>query len=371
MTTAPVAPCINEALPEEVFGVIFEEHAKLEWKAPIIDGQVCRHWRETVLRSPRAWSHIKIGQNFASAPSKLQDWLDRSGSAPLHIQALDGIEGGGEVLDQHRKRIESMSLHDHHLTLLENRSFPILQSLTLVAWGSDTPLIRWSAHRSMPELRYLQTSYISMDALPLNIFPRLRVLVLYAVKDCNFIIQNSYHSLTSLMLDHVSFQYTSEFLEFPSLRFLSLCNVRNLKHRMNIPALTTYHEEDLIEEESFPMSLPSLIEYGLYRLSNGSPLNVTKLHQCYPNISRLSLRACPSDVKLLLHSLSRQPTTLPMLRILAVENLMIYSREHKDSMMNDVFMRNMASSVKMELCLGGKARLPLYFGVVRVYINAG
>ena len=33
-----VTPCINEALPSEVFGVIFEEHAKLEWVAPVIDG---------------------------------------------------------------------------------------------------------------------------------------------------------------------------------------------------------------------------------------------------------------------------------------------------------------------------------------------
>ena len=88
-----------------------------------------------------------------------------------------------------------------------------------------TPLIRWSACRAMPELRYLRASYISMDALPLNIFPRLRVLVLYTVNNCDFIIKNSYHSLTSLMLVHIPFQHTSGFLESLSLRFLSLFDV--------------------------------------------------------------------------------------------------------------------------------------------------
>ena len=235
-----------------------------------------------------------------------------------------------------------------------------------------TPLIRWSAYRTMPELRYLRASYISMGAIPLNIFPPLRVLALYWANGCDVIVRNSYHSLTSLTLGLISFWYTSEFLEFPSLRFLSLFDVENLKHRMNVPALTTYHESGRIEEESFFVSLPSLIEYGTLRLDNESPLNVTKLYQCYPNISRLSLRARSSDVKLLLHSLSRQPTTLPMLRKLAVGpiyNFMGYSGEDKDSMRNDVFMRNMASSVKMELCFDGRARVPLCFGDVRVYIN--
>ncbi len=39
--------------------------------------------------------------------------------------------------------------------------------------------------------------------------------------------------------------------------------------------------------------------------------------------------------------------------------------------MNDVFERNTATNVKMELCFDGKLRLPLYFGIVRVYIKEG
>ena len=374
MTSAPMAPCINEYLPEELFGVIFEEHAKLEWKAPLIDRQVCRQWRQTILCCPRAWAHLEIGENFTSAPLKLHQWLDRSGSAPLHIRAINWFWGVEKVLDQHCNRIHSLSLQFHSLSFLENRSFPILHSLTIDAWNIDTLMIRWSACSTMPVLRSLRASNIEADALPSNIFPVLGVLSLHRVNNCDSIIQNTSHSLTSLMIGHISLKYTSESLEFPSLRFLSLFEVKNIKHRMNLPALTTYHESGRTEEESFSMSLPSLIEYGIYRLYNKSPFNVTKLHQCYPNITRLSVRACPSNVKRFLHSLSGQLTALPMLRIFAVEvayNSMQYSGEDKDSMMNDVSVRNMASSVKMELCFNGTVQFPLYFGNVRVCLSSG
>ena len=374
MTSTPMAHCINEALPEEVFGVIFEEHAKLEWKAALIDGQVCRHWRQTILRSPRVWAHLQIVQDFTSAPSKLHQWLYRSGSAPLHIQAFNWTRGVEEVLNQHRKRIQSISLYRPSITFLENHSFPILQSLTIDSLDSNTPVIRWSGCGAMPALRSLRASYISMGSLPSNIFPPLKVLVLNTVGDCDYLTRNSYHSLTSLMLSTISLPDTSESLEFPSLRFLSLNIVKNIKHRMNVPTLTTYHEAYNMEGESFPMSLPSLIEYGIYRLDDPSPFIVTKLHQSYPNISRLSIRALPSIFKRFLHSLSEQPTALPMLRILAVDIIfgsMTYSGEDEDSMMKDVSARNMASTVKMELCFNGSVRSPLYFGCVRVYISSG
>ena len=369
-----MAACINEALPEDIFGVIFEEHAKLEWKAPLIDGQVCRQWRQMILCSPRAWSHLRISHKFQSAPSKLHQWLDRSGSAPLHIQPIDWTLDVEKALDPHCKRIQSITLYKRRIAFLENRSFPILQSLSIESLGFSTSVIRWSACGAMPALRSLRASYISMGALPSNIFPPLRVLALFTVDDCDSLIRNSYHSLTSLMLDRTSLQDTSQSLEFPSLIFLSLYRAKNIKHRMNAPALTTYHESDSMEGESFPVSLPSLIEYGVYRIDDKSPFNVTKLHQCYPNISQLSFRAHPSTVKLFLHSLSGEPTALPMLRKLAVEIVyksIKYSGEDMGSMMKDVSVRNMASSVKMELYFDGKVRFPLYFGIVRVYISSG
>ena len=371
MTSAPVARCINKVLPEEVFGVIFEEHAKLEWRAPVIDAQVCHQWRQTIFRSPRAWAYLEFPQSCKPSPLNLHQWLDRSGSVPLHIQLMEWIRGAEEVLGQHSKRIKSVALRSYHHDFLKNRSFPILQSLTIKAEYKDPRVVDWSVCCTMPELRSLRASYISVGALPSNIFPALRALALYRVDDCDCIIRNTSHSLTSLMLSRVSLQYTSESLEFPSLRFLSL-RVQNIKHRMNVPALTTYHELETTAKESFSVSLPSLVEYGILGLIKEPFLNVMRLHQCYPNISRLSLRAHLYAVKPFLHSLSNQPTALPMLRILAVGEVygvMKYSGEDIDSMREDVSIRNMASSVKMELCFDGKDRVPLYFAYVRVYIK--
>ena len=367
MTSAPVAPCINKTLPEEAFGIIFEEHAKLEWRAPIIDGQVCHQWRRIILRSPRAWAHLEINQNFKSAPSKLRQWLNRSRSAPLHVQVLNLNRDVREALGQRCERIESMALRVPHRYLLNNRSFPILQSLTITDRSKNHPVLSWSTCCVMPELRSLRASDISVDTLPSNIFPVLRVLALSSVKNCDSIIRNTSHSLTSLMMAHISFKHTSESLDFPSLRFLTLFEVKNIKHRMNVPALTAYHESDGAEAESFSTPLLSLIEYGLYHILHDPPLDITKLHQCYPNITRLSVRAHPSDLKLFLHSLSHLPTTLPMLRILAVESvfyLVQCSGEDKARMMKDAAVRNMASSVKMELCFDGMVRVPLYFAFV-------
>ena len=373
----PVTPCINEALPEEVVAIIFEEHARLEWRAPVIDGLVCQQWRQTILRSPRVWAHIEIGDNSRSVPSELRpQWLNRSGSAPLHIR-VSSLRGVGEILDQHHKRIESLTVrYAVAHALLENWSFPILQSLTIDDRViSSRPKLRLtSAWGGMPALRSLRVGYISVDILQSTTFPSLRVLALSDVEGYNYIIQNSYHSLTTLMLEHISVPNTSETLEFPSLNFLSLFAVKNLKHRMSVPALITYHEGHITEKESFSMPLPTLTEYGIYELHTHPILNATRLHQCYPNLSRFSIRASVSSVKAFLHSLSGQPTSLPMLRILAVEfpfGIGEPSREDKDSMRNDVSVRNTATSVKMELCFDGTFRVPLYFGEVRVSIKYG
>ena len=54
---------INNILPVETLEMIFEERVKVEWRAPAIDGRVCRLWRQVVLFSPRAWSYLEIYHN--------------------------------------------------------------------------------------------------------------------------------------------------------------------------------------------------------------------------------------------------------------------------------------------------------------------
>ena len=255
--------------------------------------------------------------------------------------------------------------------LLENQSFPILQSPTIYGQGIALRLSSWGA---MPALHSLRLGHLSVDALPSKTFPALRVLALSTVKGYDYIIQNSYHSLTTLMLDNLHMPYTSETMEFPSLRFLSILRVKNLKPRMSVSALTTYHERNMTNNESFSMPLPLPTEYGTYETNTYPLFNATTLHQCYPNIFLVSIRARAFIVKAFLHSLSGLPTSLPILRILVVGvafGCQDFSKEDEDSMMDDVFVRNTATSVKMELCFDGKLRAPLYFAVVRVYIKYG
>ena len=375
----PVRPCINEALPTEVFSVIFEEHAKLEWRAPLIDGLVCQQWRQTILRSPRAWAYLEIRDDLRSDPFVVcKQWLGRSGTAPLHIQIHTHWDLK-QILDLHYKRTKSLTVRQALSSFLEleNQSFPILQSLTIDGCGiyhPDGPTFRLSTWHAMPALRSLRLRNISVKILLSKAFPALRVLALSQVEGYDCIIQNSYHSLTTLMLDEIQVPSTPETLEFPSLNFLSLLGVKGLKSRMSVPALTTYHEGCTPKEESFSMPLPSLTEYGIYEIYTDPLRDATRLHQCYPNLSLISLRARPSSVKALLHFLSSQPTSLPMLRILAVEfpfERIGLSKEDKESMMNAVSVRNTATSVEMELCFDGKLRAPLYFAIVRVYIKYG
>ena len=375
MTSAPVTFCINEALPIEIFGVIFEEHAKLEWQAPVKDGRVCRLWRQIILRCPQAWAHLELNSFDQPDPSVLRRWLDRSGAAPLHIRADECTPNVDELLDRHHERIESLIVDCGSYSMFENRSFPILQSLTVDYWNeTDIHERLWGA---MPKLLDLRTCFIDIDILPSSTFPPLRTLALFKVYSCDSLLRNPNNSLTSIMLDELSLDDTSGSLDFPSLTFLSLYGVNNLKHRMNIPVLTTYHEGGGTEEEEFPTPLPMLAEYGIFQ--SGSPLpaslcSVMKLHQCYPNLQRLSIRARPSNFMSFLQSFVIQPTVMPVLRILAVgssDSGVSYSKGLEGDIMDHITARNITSKVMITVHFEDSEplKVPLFFGAVCIHIR--
>jgi hypothetical protein len=86
-TQGPLARCpINDTLPEEILGAIFEDHAKLEGRAPVIDGRVCRLWRQIVLSSPREWAYLELFYYSGLLIGDYNLWLGWSGAAPLHIR---------------------------------------------------------------------------------------------------------------------------------------------------------------------------------------------------------------------------------------------------------------------------------------------
>ena len=375
MASAPVTLCINETLPIEVLGVIFEEHAKLEWRAPVKDGRVCRLWRQIILRCPQAWAHLDLNRTYEPDPSVLRLWLDRSGAAPLHIRADECTPNVDELLDRHHERIESLIVDCGLYSMFENRSFPILQSFTVdlwyESWAHESP---WGA---MPKLQSLRTCFLDIGVLPSSTIPPLRTLALFKADSCDFLLRNSNSSLTSMMLDEISLDNTSGSLDFPSLTFLSLYAVKNLKYRMNVPILTTYHEGGGTEEEEFPTPLPLLTEYGIFQSGNPPPgllCSVMKLHQCCPNLQRLSIRAYPSDFMSFLHSFVIQPTALPVLRILAVgssDSGVSYSRGLEDDIIDRIADRNITSKVKITVHFEDSEPLevPLFFGAVCTHIK--
>src|SRR5260221_5576093 len=66
-------------LPIEVLGMVIEAHALIEWRAPIVDGAVARHWRAAVLDCPRVWSHIVLEDDSMSEVG-MRLWLERAGA---------------------------------------------------------------------------------------------------------------------------------------------------------------------------------------------------------------------------------------------------------------------------------------------------
>jgi hypothetical protein len=120
-------------LPIEVLGIVIEAHALIEWRAPIIDSAVARHWRATALCCPRVWSHIVLeDDNMSEAGMRL--WLERAGTT-LHptIGSFRTTGATGLLLEQSH-RFKSL-FYRGVLPVLYPISFPNLQHLSILALG--------------------------------------------------------------------------------------------------------------------------------------------------------------------------------------------------------------------------------------------
>ena len=367
-------PAIHRVLPTEILMVIFEEHAKLEWKAPTIDGKVCRRWREIVLNTPRAWSYLEISHNRPPTNTNLMLWFDRSCTAPLHIRV-----GRNFTLNEH-KTLFSL-LHDYHtriaslrmiagsLFFFNGRDFPSLRLLDIKGWSIRHPFIspvRWGAMPTIQSLRLGQTSNI----VPLldSVAP-LTTLILYR----NERIPLSRHSmsLVTLMLFRVSLSDAiSGSVDFPSLTYLSLYHVSGLKPYINAPHLVTYHESRRSVRESFPAPMPSLVEYGVWGLQHNCSYP-SRWHHAFPNIIRLSIRASPPVLISLFESLSGQPHSLPALQMISAGPALILGavslEEDRKTMENFVRARSEACHLDIVLHVesGRPFHIPLFFADVR------
>ena len=386
----PPLPVIHEVLPTEVLGAIFEEHAKVEWKAPAIDGRVCRFWRQTILNTPRAWAHLTI--NRKSRPGiginrfgiginrpgsgSLTSWLSRSGSAPLHIDVLENFTPDKhynnqtlyDLLCDHYNRIEALRIHWGDHSYFQGRNFPCLQRLDVYDWFPvhPSPAFPWGA---MPKLRSLRLGATNVSAVPLSTLDSFRVLILH--NECSISLPQSFNSLTRLMLDDVLLvDPISGPVAFHSLIYLSLYDVNGLKPHIDAPCLITYHEGGYTVEESFSAPLPSLIEYGVY-YPHHIHLNIAEWRLLFPNILRLSLRGAQDVLFSWIESLADQPHMLPALQeiCIAEPHGMLIPENTQRIMENLVKARREAHGIDVMLYFepGPSFRIPLYFGDVSVF----
>jgi len=332
---------IHELLPSEMMGVIFEEHAILEWKAPAIDGQVCRCWREIVLNTPRAWAYIKIRDGYQPNMRELRLWLHRSGTAPLHIDHCGATTYG--LFSNHHTRIVSLQVGYGSKAFFERRDFLCMQHLSILYWCP----FQWG---SMPKLQSLRLCDTRRCVVPLSGLPPLKMLTLTWIK-CTSILWHS-QSLTTMMLYDTSLvDVISGPVTFPSLTYLSLCSVRDLKPHINAPCLVTYHESGSTVDESFYIPLPSLVEYGVSYLG-ASSLEPAEWHLYFPNILRVSLRARDDALLSFLTFLANQPHSFPALQSICAPLAGYYFPEEVYKNMESlVLARNEAGDVHVVLPL--------------------
>ena len=259
----------HEVLPSEILVMVFEDHAKLEWRAPAIDGRVCRLWRKIVRNAPRAWTYLEI-RNDKRRPSmsELLVWLGRSRRAPLHIRVDENFVVCGptknrtlyDLLYDFHRRIASLRMGLVDLAFFEGRDFPSMRVLDVRHWYQRDPSshpVQWGR---MPKLRSLHLGPTDVYAVPLDSLPPLKTLVLYIVK-CTSLSRHS-PSLVTLMLHTIDLDAISGSIDFSSLTHLALFGVRGLKLHINAPYLVTYYESGCTVDESFSAPIPSLVEYG-------------------------------------------------------------------------------------------------------------
>ena len=356
---------IHEILPTEILEIIFEEHAILEWKAPTIDGKVCRVWRRIVLNTPRAWAYLRVPKFYAPSMRELRLRLHRSRTAPLHIDIRAAREDLWRRLyglfSDHRTRITSLRMQYGSQSFFEGQDFPSMRLLDVANWYS----VRWG---SMYKLQSLRLSAPMMTMVPLSELAPLEMLALSRVK-CTSVPRHS-QSLTTLMLSNV-YLLDAIFgpVNFPCLIYLSLLGVRGLKPHVNAPRLVTYHEEGRMAGESFNLSIPSLVEYGIYG-PTASSSDPAAWHLSFPNIQRLAIRADDLELLSFFTSLANEPYSLPALQMISAGRMRWGTYPIAKGVLEQieslVLMRNEARNGNIVLCIETvvPSKIPIFFGAV-------
>lgn len=150
----PISPISK--LPFDILSAIFVLCSAEVRLSPIDIASVCRHWRETILMTPIAWSRI-FPQNFSQfilPPEYVSMFLERSKPCLLHISipwaSRDCYCAGHQSPDttmcdcanvatilKHGDRVQCLSVRQDWIGELNKEEYPNLRRLELIKCNSD------------------------------------------------------------------------------------------------------------------------------------------------------------------------------------------------------------------------------------------
>lgn len=143
---APIRKCSFDIL-----SMIFELVARVDWKSPLIIGAVCRVWRGTVMRTPRAWSLVD-GRDVSKMTFSL--YLRRSAHSGIHIRD-DNFTPDWIHVKRAAQKVECLAMDD----VEEIESLIALPNLKrLKAMGEDPWDVSCITSARFPNLRHLETN---------------------------------------------------------------------------------------------------------------------------------------------------------------------------------------------------------------------
>lgn len=330
--------------------------------APLLLVQVCRHWREVAITTPRLWCHLNAIQDYGlDVPLPRMDgrdvmgyasWLSRSGSCPLSLAASFNADGHNRqqwlgFLLHHRKRLHRLRVVDEEE--LDLNAFldgaDALNALNIKGWGSAQvklaithPLVSLCTlvvenvslrSDSLTSTGWAKLSHLAVRLPSSNEYqtgeflslisrcPNLRTLVFGGLTHCDPptpVLPGSHSNLRSLsiILDPISdFEDVGAVLILPGLQSL------RVKHGDYPPCL----DEALVEEDLEAMDLPHRVcfldigcseAFSLFDLSWGSITHLEVEVDGAVDVLNMALKLCGNleHLVLIIQRGGERPTSL-------------------------------------------------------------
>jgi hypothetical protein len=216
-------------LPFDVLSLIFEFCGEDDWRTTLLISEVSRHWRETVLATPRAWAFLQLN-DFKIKHQMIDRFFSRSGHCPLHIYLPSAMVYSAQILSSVENRLQCLSTYFIN-NYMEGRVFPVLDRLTLRQGYNSLMEISRFNDIQFPSLRHLLCS-ISLTNSISEIsgvigwnFPPLQTLSLEMTGDLAWLsllraVKNTLISLRLHLVQHCRIQNSQ--INLPVLKSLEI-----------------------------------------------------------------------------------------------------------------------------------------------------